>query len=120
MTAGAEHDELDAAAGDCGGGERARRRDVRELLQADVGNAPLADAGAADDPIVAGVEQAREIVIAEHRRRQALAPAGDGRVDHSHAPLMLERIAGRAAMLAFYWIADEAYAAAGGGLASGA
>jgi len=33
---------------------------------------------------------------------------------------MLERIAGRAAMLAFYWIANEAYAAAGGGLASGA
>src|SRR5213595_3445342 len=29
-------------------------------------------------------------------------------------------IAGRAAMLAFYWIADEIYDAVGGGLASGA
>jgi len=33
---------------------------------------------------------------------------------------MLERIAGRAAILAFYWIADEIYDATGGGLASGA
>jgi len=56
-----------------------------------VGNAPLVDAGAADDPFVAGVEEAREIVIAEHRRRQALAPAGDGRVGHCDAPSMLRK-----------------------------
>jgi len=72
VAAGAKHDELDAAAGNRRGGERARRRYVRELFQADVGMAPLVDARAADDPFVAGVEEAREIVIAEHRRRRHL------------------------------------------------
>src|SRR4029077_11749954 len=94
MAAGAEHDELDAAAGDACGGERARRRHVGEFFQADVGNSPLANPGATDDPFVARVEQAGKIVMVEHRRRQAFAPAGHGRVDHNDAPSCFVRIAG--------------------------
>src|SRR6202023_3445532 len=53
-----------------------------ELLEPHVGDAPLADAGAADDPLVAGIENGGQVVVGEDRRWQALAPAGNRRVYH--------------------------------------
>src|SRR4029077_19255580 len=65
------------------GGEGARRRDVGELFESDVRDAPLAYPGAAEGPLIARVENRGQIVVAEHRRWEALAPAGDRRVDHA-------------------------------------
>jgi len=44
--------------------------------------AAFADAGAREDPLVAGIEDGGQVVVAEDRRRQALAPAGNRRVHH--------------------------------------
>jgi hypothetical protein len=82
MTAGAENDQLNAAAGEARGGQCPRRRNIAELFEPDVRDAPLMDPRAADNPLVSGVEHAREVVVGEYGRGQALTPAGDRRIGH--------------------------------------
>ena len=77
VAAAAEHDELDALARDAGAGERARRGDVGKLAERHVRDAPFADAGAAHDPLIRSLEDGGDILVGQHRRGQALSPAGD-------------------------------------------
>jgi hypothetical protein len=46
----------------------------------------LADSGPGDNPFVTGFQDPGEIVIAENRGRQTLAPASDGGVSQWRAP----------------------------------
>jgi hypothetical protein len=66
--------------------ERAHRGDVRELGSRHVRHAALADAGARRDPLVVGLEERREVGVAEDGRRHALSPADDRCVGHSGLP----------------------------------
>ena len=83
VAGGADDDQLDLAAVDAGAGQRARRGHVTDLAQRHVRDAPLANAGARQDPLVGGVEESREVRVAEHRGRQAFAPSDDGRVSET-------------------------------------
>ena len=55
---------------------------IGEIAERHVRNTPLPDAGAARDPLVAGVEEGREVGVGQDGRRQALAPTRDRRVRH--------------------------------------
>jgi hypothetical protein len=80
---GAEHHQFHLARFDAGRGQRAARRHFGQIGQPHMRDAPFADAGARDDPLVTGVEEGGEVCIGEGCGRQALAPPRYGRVRHA-------------------------------------
>ena len=68
------------------GGQCAHGGDVGKLPERHMGNAPLADAGPARDPLIAGIEEGGEVVIAQYGRWQAFAPTRDRRIRHCWRP----------------------------------
>src|SRR5690606_13700240 len=54
-----------------------------------LGDIALADAGALDDPLVAGIDALRELGIGDHAARKRRAAAADDRADHFAPPLPL-------------------------------
>ena len=101
---GREHDQVDPLGADAGVGERRGGGGPGEIggqlaLGRDVA---LADAGALDDPGIAGVDRAGELVVGDDPGRQIGAAANDARAEHALAPRRVRRPAraGRAAPLA--------------------
>ena len=64
---------------DAGLRERGRARGQREVGERLLlrGDAPLADAGALEDPLVGGVDVLRELVVRDHAVRHVAAEPGD-------------------------------------------
>ena len=100
---GGEHDEIDRLRLDPGGGKRGLRR-----LEPHVGgdlagrrDVALADAGALDDPLVAGVDLAGELLVGEDALRQVAAAAEHDRTRDGHeaAPPICPDVAGAAHIL---------------------
>ena len=83
---GRQHDEIDRLRIDLGMGERGARcvhRHVRGQF-AGRGDAALVDAGALHDPVVGGVDLARQIGVGEDLRRQIAAAAENDRTLYRH------------------------------------
>src|SRR3546814_5839360 len=90
----AEHDQVDLGGLDAGRFQRTHGGVVREVTGgfAFGRDVALADAGARGDPLVAGVDDLRQVVVGEHLFRQVAAGAGNPRRTEEHTselqPLM--------------------------------
>src|SRR5580692_392224 len=81
-----QHDEIDRLSIDLGMGERGARRVRRHVRGPFAGRRDMAlvDAGALHDPVVRGVDLARQIAVGEDLRRQIAAAAEDDRTLNRH------------------------------------
>ena len=80
---GAEHDQVEVSGADAGRFHRAHRGVVGEVRGglALGGDVALADAGAGDDPLVAGVHELGQVGVGQHLLRQVAAGTGDAGMD---------------------------------------
>ena len=101
---GADDDQVDVGRRAPGGGQRLRggaRRRGRRSVSPSTASAALADAGALDDPGVAGVDDLGQVVVGDDARRQIVADAGDDATkDGAHALVLSGRPRRRAGPLA--------------------
>src|SRR5690606_30713098 len=76
---GADDDQVEFVGTAAGSFERAYRRVVREVHRglAFGGDVALTDAGARGDPLVAGVDDLRQVVVGQHLAGKVAAGTGD-------------------------------------------